>query len=101
MNWAGSGQLRQPVLVLRPWSMCLRRVKYSFIALPPTRVLRAVFPDQAKCDQRYQSVDAETPTWPSSLRVSGRLMPMTDVWSPSMPSMNQPPSPSIVKPPAT
>src|SRR2546423_11806292 len=42
-----------------------------------------------------------TPTSASRRRVSGKLIPITLVWPPSSPSTNQPPRPSIVKPPAT
>jgi FhuF-like iron-sulfur protein len=42
-----------------------------------------------------------TPTLASSRRVIGRLMPITFDGSPSTPSTNQPPSPSMVNPPAT
>ena len=50
--------------------------------------------------QVHQSV-TRTPTPASSRRVSGRLIPMTLDGSPSMPSTNQPPSPSRVNAPAT
>ena len=42
-----------------------------------------------------------TPTSVSSRRTSGRLIPITFDGPPSMPVMNQPPSPSSVNPPAT
>src|SRR6195256_2901168 len=43
----------------------------------------------------------DRPACSSSRRVSGRPMPITDDGSPSTLSMNQPPRPSSVKPPAT
>ena len=49
---------------------------------------------------RHRSVTV-TPTAASSRRVSGRLIPITLDGSPSMPSTNQPPSPSRVNAPAT
>ena len=52
-----------------------------------------------RCQDHSESTD--TPTSASNRRVSGRLMPMTLDGSPSMPSTNQPPSPSKVNPPAT
>jgi len=48
-----------------------------------------------------QSPDTPMPSLISSLRSVGRLSPMTLDGSPSIPSTNQPPKPSRVKPPAT
>lgn len=53
---------------------------------------------QAGVVQRWVMV---RPRSARSLRVRGRLMPSTLEGSPSTPSMNQPPKPSRVKPPAT
>ena len=43
----------------------------------------------------------DSPTRANSLRIVGSERPITFDGSPSMPSTNQPPSPSIVKAPAT
>ena len=50
--------------------------------------------------QRHRSV-TRTPSWVSSRRVSGSEIPITEDGSPSTPSMNQPPRPSMVHAPAT
>ena len=48
-----------------------------------------------------QSSAIDSPARANNLRIVGRLSPMTLDGSPSMPSTNQPPKPSMVKPPAT
>src|SRR5882757_4878769 len=50
---------------------------------------------------RFQRSVTTTPTSASSVRSSGRLIPITLDGSPSLLVTNQPPSPSRVKPPAT
>jgi len=87
-------------------AIALRRPAMIALApiFPATR--RAVDPDHhhqpgGAVVSYAHSPSIDTPRRSNSLRVSGRLRPITLDGSPSMPLTNQPPRPSRVKPPAT